>query len=120
MGLTNVEVELTNLAQQHPPFSASFLVDTGAIDCLAPAAALKAAGVAVEVKETLELADGASKDFDYGFARITVMGRQTVVPVVMGPDDAEPLLGVVALESLGLMVDPVNLTLRRVPAKPLK
>ena len=38
----------------------------------------------------------------------------------MGSDDAEPLLGVTALESVGIEVDPVNQTLKRMPAVPLK
>jgi hypothetical protein len=33
---------------------------------------------------------------------------------------SEPLLGVTALESVGIMVDPVNKTLNRLPAIPLK
>jgi hypothetical protein len=40
--------------------------------------------------------------------------------VIFGPANAEPLLGVVALESMGVVVDPVSKTLRRLPAKPLK
>jgi predicted aspartyl protease len=40
--------------------------------------------------------------------------------VIFGGADAEPLLGVTALESVGIMVDPVTRTLKRVPAIPLK
>jgi len=36
------------------------------------------------------------------------------------PTGAEPILGVVALENTGLVVDPVTKTLRRLHAKPLK
>jgi hypothetical protein len=35
-------------------------------------------------------------------------------------DEAEPLLGVTALESVGITVDPANRTLKRLPAIPLK
>jgi hypothetical protein len=38
----------------------------------------------------------------------------------MGPDDCEPLLGVTALESTGIVVDPANKQLKRLPAIPLK
>jgi hypothetical protein len=38
----------------------------------------------------------------------------------LGPDDAEPFLGVTALESVGITVDPANRTLKRLPAIPLK
>jgi hypothetical protein len=37
-----------------------------------------------------------------------------------GPDDREPLLGVTALESVGITVDPANRQLKRLPAIPLK
>jgi hypothetical protein len=40
--------------------------------------------------------------------------------VIFGPDDADPLLGVTALESVGITVDPANRTLKRLPAIPLK
>jgi len=40
--------------------------------------------------------------------------------IIFGPDDAEPLLGVTALESVGILVDPTNRTLKRMPAIPLK
>lgn len=38
----------------------------------------------------------------------------------MGAPDAEPLLGVTALESVGIEVDPLNRRLRRRPAVRLK
>lgn len=56
----------------------------------------------------------------YGFARVSFLGSETVTRIVFGPEDAEPLLGVVALESTGIGVDPVTKTLRRMAAKPLK
>lgn len=40
--------------------------------------------------------------------------------VIFGPECAESLLGVVALENTGVVVDPTNQTLRRLQAMPLK
>ena len=40
--------------------------------------------------------------------------------IVFGPDDAEPLLGMVMLGSLGFTIDPVTQTLKRLPLLPLK
>jgi len=40
--------------------------------------------------------------------------------VVFGEPGSEPLLGVTALESVGIVVDPANKTLRRLPAISLK
>lgn len=40
--------------------------------------------------------------------------------VIFGPDNAELILGVMALEAVGLVVDPTNQKLKRLPALPLK
>jgi predicted aspartyl protease len=40
--------------------------------------------------------------------------------VIFGPDNAEPILGVVALEAVGLVVDPTSGKLKKLPALPLK
>jgi predicted aspartyl protease len=52
--------------------------------------------------------------------RIEFMGEVTAGRVVFGNPGSEPLLGVIALESVGIMVDPANKTLERLPAIPLK
>jgi len=67
-----------------------------------------------------ELANGDVVEYPYGFARVSFMGAETVSKVIFGPNDCEPLLGVVALESAGIGVDPVSCTLKRMAAKPLK
>jgi hypothetical protein len=48
------------------------------------------------------------------------MGEVTAGRVVFGPDEVEPLLGVTALESVGITVDPANRTPKRLPAILLK
>jgi hypothetical protein len=40
--------------------------------------------------------------------------------IIFGDDDAEPILGVTALESVGIEVDPRNQRLKRMPATRLK
>jgi clan AA aspartic protease len=120
MGLTHVTVSMRNLRTDKPAYENEFLVDTGAIDCLAPAAALLAAGITVEGKDVYELANGAVVEYPYGFARVAFMGSETVTQVVFGPDDCEPILGVVALENTGIGVDPATRTLKKMSAKPLK
>jgi hypothetical protein len=40
--------------------------------------------------------------------------------VIFGPDNAEQILGAIALELVGLVVDPANERLRKLPALPLK
>jgi clan AA aspartic protease len=120
MGLTHITVALRNLRADKPAYETEFLVDTGAIDCIAPSKALHAAGVTIEGKDVYELANGQVIEFPYGFARVTFMGAETVTQVVFGPDDCEPLLGLVALENTGIGVDPTTKTLKKMSAKPLK
>ena len=67
-----------------------------------------------------ELANGEPVEYEYGFARVALLGQETVVQIIFGPDNAEPIRGVVALENMGGTIDPVTRTLRRLHAKPLK
>jgi predicted aspartyl protease len=92
-GVAYVMVQVANLAKQGAPYVAEFLVDTGSIDCMAPADVLEAAGIVREGKKVYELADGRPVEFDYGFARVSFLGDETVAQVVFGPPDTEPLLG---------------------------
>jgi hypothetical protein len=48
------------------------------------------------------------------------MGDEAVSRIIFGPPECEPLIGVVTLESMGIGVDPVSKTLKRMAAKPLK
>ena len=120
MGLTHVTTTVSDLAKEETPYEAEFLVDTGAIDCLAPREALVAAGIKPEGRAFYELADGRPVEYEYRFARVALLGEETVALINFGPAEAEPILGVVALESMGLVVDPVSKTLKRLHAKPLK
>jgi clan AA aspartic protease len=96
------------------------LVDAGAVDCLAPATALRKAGIKPEGKNVYELADGTPVELEYGFARISLMGQETVTPIIFGPKGSEPILGVLALEGLGISVDPKTRSLKRESARSLK
>jgi clan AA aspartic protease len=120
MGITKVTASISNLGNTKPGFEELFLVDTGAIHCMAPKDKLKKAGIKVEGRATYELANGQPYEVDYGFARISFMGDETVTKIIFGPEKTEPILGVVVLEDVGIMVDPVTRTLKRMPAIPLK
>lgn len=120
MGLTRVTTKIAGFTKPRRAYEALFLVDTGATDSMAPAEELRKAGVPVEGKMSYELADGTVKEYPYGLARIEFMGETTAGRIIFGDPGCEPLLGVTALESVGIMVDPANKTLRRLPAIPLK
>jgi len=120
MGPTHVTVRLRNLATPNGGYKADFLVGTGATDSLAPGAELKKIGLRAIGRTVYELANGAVQEFDYGLAEISFMGEVTAGRIIFGPDDAEPLLGVTALESVGITIEPADRTLTRLPAIPLK
>jgi len=120
MGITKVTAMVANLEKTKPGYEALFLVDTGAIDCMAPKSELLKAGITVEGKEIYELANGQPFECEYGFARISFMGDEKIVQFILGPENTEPIIGVIALESFGIGVDPITKTLRKMTAKPLK
>jgi clan AA aspartic protease len=97
-----------------------FLVDTGATDRLAPAGALQDIGVDPIGTRAYELADGTHQPYPFGLVQIEVLGEVTAGRVVFGPEGVEPILGVTALKSAGLSLDPTTQRLRKLPAVPLK
>ena len=120
MGLTHVTVKVRSLAAADGGYEADFLVDTGATDSLAPANELLKIGIQPAGMTVFELAYGSVAEYQFGLAEISFMGEVTAGRIIFGPDEAEPLLGVTALESVGITIDPANRTLKRLPAIPLK
>ena len=120
MGMTHVTVTVRNPAEPEKSWEGLFLVDTGAVDCLVPAKHLRAIGLEPRVKRTYELADGSEVKLDITTAEIEFMGDLVGTTVIFGADDAEPILGVTALESVGIEVDPRSQRLKRLPAARLK
>ncbi len=120
MGITQVTVAVRNPAKPDRAWEGLFLVDTGAVDCLVPSKHLRELGIAPQGKRNYELADGSETTFDVGVAQIEFMGEVVGATVLFGADDAEPILGVTALESVGIEVDPRSQRLKRLPAVRLK
>ena len=120
MGLTKVTTRLTSLETSGGFYETVFLVDTGATDSMAPADELEEIGVEKEGRMSYELADGTVREYPYGLVRIEFMGETTADRVIFGEPGSEPMLGGTALESVGIMVDSVNKTLKKLPAIPLK
>ena len=120
MGATYVTVTIRNLAEPERTWDGLFLVDTGATDCLVPRRHLESIGIKPGGQRIYSLADGNDITMDIAAAQVEFMGEFVGATIIFGNDDAEPLLGVTALESVGIEVDPVNQTLKRLPAVRLK
>jgi clan AA aspartic protease len=109
MGHVIVKAELFATRRRTVPM----LVDTGATHTVLPAQLAKSLGVRPLARRMkVRLADGRQTSMQVGTVIIRLLGREGGDLVLIGPKDAEPLLGVEALESLGLMVDPRSRKLR--------
>ena len=120
MGVTQVTVLIRNPAEPDRTWEGLFLVDAGAIDSLVPRPQLEAIGLRPKRQRVYGLADGSETRLDITTADIEFMGEIVGGTIVFGAEDAEPLLGVTALESVGIEVDPRNQTLKRLPTTRLK
>jgi predicted aspartyl protease len=87
---------------------------------MAPASELARAGIVPVGRTAYELADGSVREYLFGLAQIEFMGEITAGRVIFGPNGVEPILGMTALESVGITIDPATRTLKRLPAVPLK
>ena len=120
MGMTRVTVMVRNPAMPQKTWEGLFLVDTGAVDSLVPAKHLKSIGLKPKAKRRYELADGSEVKLDITTGELEFMGELVGSTLIFGDDDAEPILGVTALESVGIEVDPRSQKLKRLPAARLK
>ncbi len=120
MGATYVTVTIRNPAEPDRTWEGLFLVDTGATDCLVPRKHLESIGLAPKSQRIYGLADGNEIKLDITTGDIEFMGEVVGGTIVMGEANAEPLLGVTALESVGIDVDPHNQTLKRLPSVRLR
>ena len=115
MGDTYVTVTVRNPRLPHRSWEGRFLVDTGAMDCLVPRTHLEAIGINPQSSRTYRLADGSEAEFDVGVAQIEFMGEILGGRVMFADSDTQPLLGLTALESAGMLVDPEAQQLIRRP-----
>ena len=120
MGATYVDVTIRNPAAPAKSWTGRFLVDTGAFNSLAPRRHLEAIGLEPKSREEYVLADGTAITMDTTVAEVVFEGKTVGGTVIFGDEDAEPLLGVTALESGGFEVDPRSQQLKRLPAILLK
>lgn len=120
MGVTHVTVTVRNPAAPERTWEGLFLVDPGAVDCLVPGKRLREIGLMPKAQRTYKLADGSEAKTDITTGQIEFMGEMVGSTIIIGPDDAEPILGVTALESVGIEVDPRTQRLKRLPSVRLK
>ena len=117
MGIMRVNATIRNPADLDQAWEGMFLVDTGAIDCVVPRKHLEGIGLEPIDSRVCGLADGSEIRLDVTGGVIDFMGGRTSKDIVMLEDDnAEPLLGVTVLESLGIEIDARNEQLTKLPS----
>jgi predicted aspartyl protease len=112
MGLTYVEGLLRAAGGSRRSRRVRFLVDSGAVYSVLRKADWRGLGLVPEREMEFVLADGTALKRGVSECRFEVHGRRATSPVVLGESEDEALLGAVTLETLGLMLNPLNRTLQ--------
>ena len=112
MGLTDVNVIVSNPSERGRARELEFLVDSGAIYSVVPRPVLEEIGIVPDGIEYFKLADLTRIKRQVGEATFTFQGKTRSSPVMFGEEGDATLLGVMTLEALGLVLDPVRQELR--------
>lgn len=120
MGAVHVDVTIQNPADPSRSWRSRFLAGTGATNTVVPPECIEAVGLASAGRRRHRLADGRRVEMDVAVAKIEFLDDFVGGTVVTGEPGAEPLLGLTALQSMGVEVDVAHQTLRKLPAVRLK
>lgn len=121
LGLTHVGVTVRKPgSEQEKSFTATFLVDTGVMNSMVSSSELTRVGIQPVGKQKYELANGELVEYHYGIAQMSFLDEVIAVTVLFGAEDTEPILGSLALQSAGFLVDRKNQRVTKMWARPLK
>jgi clan AA aspartic protease len=115
VGLTVLELEVANPARPEVTEKLEFLVDSGAIYSVVPAAVLERLGIVPLTEEQFRLANGTKIVRRKGTAVFRYGDRIGGADVIFGEEGDHTLLGAFTLEALGLVLDPFKRELRQLP-----
>jgi len=115
MGLTVLELEVGNPADPELTEKVEFLIDSGAVYSVVPAAILEKPGVKPLGEEESRLAHGSKVVRKRGIALFKYDDRVGGADVIFGEEGDYSLLGALTLEALGLVLDPLKRELRPMP-----
>ena len=114
MAITHVDVTVRNSQKPKIKTAARFLVDSGAVYSVMPTILLKKLQITADDKQKFTLANGEVIEKSVGNALFEYLGKIRSSPVVFGGNGIF-LLGAVTLESLGVILDPINRELKPLP-----
>ncbi len=110
MGLVFVDAEVQGRPGKRK--QVRFLVDSGASYSVLPQRIWRELGLKPKRKMVFTLADGTELRRNVSECLVRLQGHEGHSPVVLGEGTDEALLGVVTLETLGLVLNPFDRTLR--------
>ena len=108
VGMTYVDAKVLRPERRGRGVRVRFIVDSGAVYSVLPEAVWKRLGLERTRGAQFSLADGTV--IERGVSRCTfeIAGVVETSPVVLGGPRDAPLLGMVTLETLGLMLNPLT------------
>jgi clan AA aspartic protease len=115
VGLTTLKVEVANVAAPDVTRTIEFLVDSGAIYAVVPSKVLDELGIKPISEQEFRLADCSTIRRRTGGAVFRYRDRVGVADVIFGEEGDYTLFGALALEALGLALDPLKRELRPLP-----
>ena len=108
MGEVRVPVRIANPDAPERFWEAEFLVDSGASVSVVPVDVLNRLDIDPRRFGRFYLADESSIVRRVGIASFTVAGQTEDASVMFGEENAEPILGLTVLQSLGFLIDPLR------------
>lgn len=114
MSVTYLNVRVKNPQNPKKIADGHFLVDSGAVYSVMPSSVLKKMGIRSTHKQKFSLANGELIEKEVGNALFEYKDKVGAAPVVFGEEEIY-LLGAVTLESLGMILDPINRELKPLP-----
>ena len=112
MGLTHVTMRVANLTDANRFRDVKFMVESGTMYSVVPGSILRELGMEPDQISSFSLADLTKIERETGEAAFQFQGLSRVSPVVFGEEGDTTLLGVMTLETLGLVLDPIRRELR--------
>ncbi|MDT7892022.1 MAG: aspartyl protease family protein [Thermoproteota archaeon] len=106
MGHVWADVKLINVVTGQE-IKVTALIDTGATFTVLPWWIHEKLGLKIIGRKKIETAKGYT-ELDESFVLIELEGRSGITPVLISKELKDVLVGVLTLESLGLMVDPTS------------
>src|SRR6266849_2175601 len=115
LGLTYIKATVINPADRSKRLKVEFLVDSGAMYSVVPKTILRKLGIKSRETKTFTLADGTDITRKVGNAFFALDHSERASPIIFGEKGDSTLLGMVSLEALGYILDPLRRELRPLP-----